>query len=516
MVKIKRALISVYDKRGVVDLAKSLDGLGVEIISTGGTSKVIKEAGVKVREAADLTGFPQILGGRVKTLHPKIHGGILAKRIKDHLEELASQKIEEIDLVVVNLYPFKETIAKTDSLEEIIENIDIGGPTMIRAAAKNFEYVVSLVNPDRYQEIIDSLVKNNGCVSRDLRLSLAIEAFEHTAAYDALIHQYLFNRLEDRQAFPNSLNLTYEKVSELRYGENPHQKACFYRELQIKEPCIGGARLLQGKELSFNNILDLDAALEAVKEFRGSPAAVIIKHTTPCGVALGEDLLTAYKKAHSCDSLSAFGSVVGLNSDVDGKTAGQIASTFVEAVIAPSFSQEAKEILSQKKNLRLLEVGPLGGRSSNEKNLRKVLGGLLVQDRDLKEVNMSGLKTASNRPPTEEELESLLFSFKVVKHVKSNAIVLAREKATVGIGAGQMSRVDATRIAISKAKEKSRGSILASDAFFPFRDAIDEAAVAGITAIIQPGGSLRDEEVIKAANEHNLALVFTGVRHFRH
>lgn len=516
MIKIKRALISVYDKRGVVDLAKSLDGFGVRIISTGGTSKAIKEAGIKVTEAADLTGFPQILGGRVKTLHPKIHGGILAKRTKDHLEELASQRIEEIDLVVVNLYPFKETIAKTNSLEEIIENIDIGGPTMIRSAAKNFEYVASVVNPDRYQELIDSLTENEGAIPRDLRLSLAIEAFGHTAAYDALIHQYLFNRLEERQSFPNSLNLTYEKAGELRYGENPHQKACFYREARIEEPSVGGAKLLQGKELSFNNILDLDAALETVKEFRESPAVVIIKHTTPCGVALGQDLLTAYKNAHSCDPVSAFGSVVGLNGEVDAETASQIASTFVEAVIAPSFSREAKEILGRKKNLRLLETGCLGERSSSEKDLRKVLGGLLIQDRDLKEVDVSELKTVSNRPPTKEELESLLFGFKVVKHVKSNAIVLANKKATVGIGAGQMSRVDSTQIAIHKAKEKARGSTLASDAFFPFRDAIDEAAKAGITAIIQPGGSLRDEEVIKAADEHNLALVLTGVRHFRH
>ena len=516
MIKVKRALISVYEKRGVVDLARKLDGFGVRIISTGGTSKAIKEAGIKVTEAADLTGFPQILGGRVKTLHPKIHGGILAKRTKDHLRELASQRIEEIDLVVVNLYPFKETIAKTNSLEEIIENIDIGGPTMIRAAAKNFEYVASVVNPDRYQELIDSLTENEGAIPRDLRLSLAVEAFEHTAAYDALIHQYLFNRLEERQAFPNSLNLTYEKVSELRYGENPHQKACFYREARIEEPSVGGARLLQGKELSFNNILDLDAALEAVKEFKGSCAAVIIKHTNPCGVALGEDLLTAYQDAFSCDPVSAFGSVVGLNTEVGGDVADKIASTFVEAIIAPSFSQEAKEILGKKKNLRLLEVGPLGGRSSTEKNMRKVLGGLLVQDRDLEEVDIARLQTVSNRIPTQEEIESLLFGFKVVKHVKSNAIVLTNKKATIGIGAGQMSRVDSTQIAIHKAKERARGSALASDAFFPFRDAIDEAAKAGITAIIQPGGSLRDEEVIKAADEHNLALVLTGVRHFRH
>lgn len=511
MVKIRRALISVSDKGGIIALAENLNRLGISIISTGGTADVLREAGVPVIVVSDLTGFPEILGGRVKTLHPAIHGGILAKRSPDHLEELGKHRIEPIDMVVINLYPFAETIRRSSSEEEAIENIDIGGPTMIRAAAKNYQYVASVVNPARYEDIITALRENACCLKEDMLFSLAQEAFAHTAAYDALIASYFQRDIK----FPETLNLSYVKVGDLRYGENPHQQAAFYRIPEIRSPSIGKAEKLWGKELSYNNLLDLDAALETVREF-DKPAVVVIKHNNPCGVAMGDSLADAYVQARECDPVSAFGGVVGLNQPLEAETARKITETFIEAVIAPDFTSEALEVLKEKRDLRIIKVGPLEGMSRREMYLRQVTGGLLVQDRDLARLDREDLKVVTQRQPTEEEITSFLFAWKVVKHVKSNAIILALSDRTVGIGAGQMSRIDSTRIAVAKAGEKIAGAVLASDAFFPFRDNVDEAAKAGIKAIIQPGGSLRDEEVIKAADEHNMAMVFTGRRHFRH
>ncbi|MDI6792422.1 MAG: bifunctional phosphoribosylaminoimidazolecarboxamide formyltransferase/IMP cyclohydrolase [bacterium] len=511
MVKIRRVLISVSDKRGIIALAEQLNQLEVSIISTGGTANVLKEAGIPVTVISDVTKFPEILEGRVKTLHPAVHGGILAKRSPDHLEELGKYGIEPIDMVVVNLYPFAETVRRSPSEEEAIENIDIGGPTMIRAAAKNYKYVASVVNPARYEEIITALRENGHCLQEDLLFSLAREAFAHTAAYDALIANYFQRDVK----FPETLNLSYTRVGDLRYGENPHQQAAFYRRPEIRSPSIGNAEKLWGKELSYNNLLDLDAGLETVREF-DEPAAVVIKHNNPCGVARGDSLSEAYLQARECDPVSAFGGVVGLNQPVDTETARRITETFIEAVLAPDFTPEALEILQEKRDLRIIKVGSLEGMGPREMYLRQVTGGLLVQDRDLAQIDRDNLKVATQRQPTEEEIAAFLFGWKVVKHVKSNAIILVLPDRTVGIGAGQMSRIDSTRIAIAKAGDKIAGAVLVSDAFFPFRDNVDEAAKAGIKAIIQPGGSVRDEEVIKAADEHNMAMVFTGRRHFRH
>ncbi|MEW5768259.1 MAG: bifunctional phosphoribosylaminoimidazolecarboxamide formyltransferase/IMP cyclohydrolase [bacterium] len=511
MVKIRRALISVSDKRGIIALAENLSQLGISIISTGGTANVLREAGVPVTVVSDLTGFPEILGGRVKTLHPAVYGGILAKRRPDHLEELGKHRIEPIDMVVVNLYPFGETIRRSSSEEEAIENIDIGGPTMIRAAAKNYPYVASVVNPARYEGIITALRENACCLKEDMLFSLAQEAFAYTAAYDALIAGYFQRDVK----FPETLNLSYVKVGDLRYGENPHQQAAFYRLPEIRSPSIGNAEKLWGKELSYNNLLDLDAALETVREF-DEPAAVVIKHNNPCGVAVGDSLSEAYARARGCDPVSAFGGVVGLNQQVEAETARQITETFIEAVIAPDFSPEALEILKENRDLRIIKVSSLEGMRRREMYLKQVTGGLLVQDRDLARLDPEDIKVVTWRQPTKEEIAAFLFAWKVVKHVKSNAIILALPDRTVGIGAGQMSRIDSTRIAVAKAGNRIAGAVLASDAFFPFRDNVDEAAKAGIKAIIQPGGSLRDEEVIKAADEYNLAMVFTGRRHFRH
>lgn len=511
----KRAIISVSNKTGVVELARELVNLGYQVVSTGGTYKTIKEAGVEATYVTEITGFPEILEGRVKTLHPNVHGGILAKRNPEHLAQLEKLDIVPIDLVVVNLYPFKQTIQKPDvTLEEAIENIDIGGPTMVRAAAKNHQDVTIIVNPGRYGEVIDQL-KKSGNVSAETRFSLAAEAFAHTAEYDTYIAGYLKGVAGQEEGFPETLVLQGEKIQDLRYGENPHQKAVFYREAGAKGASVGTAKQLHGKELSFNNIIDINAALELVREFE-QPAAVVIKHTNPCGTALGRTLAEAYELAFAADPVSAFGGIVGLNQEVDRETAEKMSGPFLEAIIAPSFSPEAIEVLTKKANVRLLETGDFNQPANKGIDIKKVNGGILLQDVDLGRVEAGDLKVVTERKPNEAELEELLFAWKVVKHVKSNAIVVSRDRQTVGVGAGQMNRVGSAKIAFEQAGDKCHGAVLASDAFFPFRDTIDEAAKAGITAIIQPGGSLRDEESIQAANEHGITMVFTGMRHFKH
>ncbi|MBU1006645.1 MAG: bifunctional phosphoribosylaminoimidazolecarboxamide formyltransferase/IMP cyclohydrolase [Candidatus Omnitrophica bacterium] len=539
MRKIKRALISVSDKSGLEQFAKGLNELGIEILSTGGTAKMIAGLGIKVRAVSDYTGFPEMLDGRVKTLHPKIHGGLLSLRDnKSHMGQVREHGIELIDMVVVNLYPFEKTVAKEGvKQEEAIENIDIGGPSMLRSAAKNFKDVVVVCNPDRYGEVLSEMQKNDGAVSDSLHFRLGVEVFEKTSAYDAAIYGYLrkqVGRQETRDmgqetwdkgqgtrdmgqgaGFPDDLNLSFEKVQNLRYGENPHQKAAFYRDKNVSPVGISNARQLHGKELSFNNIIDLDAALEIVKAFK-SPAASVIKHTNPCGAAQAETLKKAYLDGLDCDRLSAFGSIVGVNRKVDKDTAEAILSAgFTECVIAPGYEEDALQALKQKKNLRLIEVGPLKG-IEKDYDLKKVVGGVLIQDRDILGIEEKGLKVVTKKKPTASEIESLLFGWRIVKHVRSNAIVLCDGTRTVGIGAGQMSRVDSMIIAIRKSGGRSKGSTCASDAFFPKEDAIDEAKKAGITSIIQPGGSIRDEDVIKACDEAGISMVFTGARHFKH
>ncbi|MHB1127566.1 MAG: bifunctional phosphoribosylaminoimidazolecarboxamide formyltransferase/IMP cyclohydrolase [Bacillota bacterium] len=510
----KRALISVSDKTGVVEFARGLTQLGFEIVSTGGTYKSLTEQGVEATYVTKVTGFPEILDGRVKTLHPMIHGGILARRTAQHLEELEANQITPIDLVAVNLYPFRQTIEKPGvTLEEAIENIDIGGPTMVRAAAKNYESVVIVVNPGRYGEILDQL-RENGTVNAEMRLHLAVEAFTHTAEYDRMISGYLQGIVQPAGDFPARYVLEGEKVQGLRYGENPHQRAAFYRVPGEKGATLGSARQLQGKELSFNNIVDLQAALELAREFK-QPAAVIIKHNNPCGTAIDVNLLNAYIRAHDADPVSAFGGVVGFNLPVDGDTAREMTKIFLEAVIAPGYTPEALGILAAKKDLRILVAGEL----TEEKGgfeVKKVSGGFLVQDLDRGMITTEELKVVTERRPSPEELEQLLFAWKVVKHVKSNAIVVVNDGVTLGVGAGQSNRVGSARIAIEQAGVKVEGAVMASDAFFPFPDTVEEAAKAGISAIIQPGGSLRDEESIAAANKYGVAMVFTGMRHFRH
>lgn len=509
----KYALISVSDKRGVVNFAQGLQELGYEIISTGGTAKTLQEAGVKVTPVAELTGFPEILDGRVKTLHPMIHGGILARNTENHLQQLADLGIKPIDLVVVNLYPFKETIAKEGvSLEEAIENIDIGGPTMVRAAAKNYERVTVVVNPERYTEVLGQL-SHNGAVNLTTRQKLALEAFSHTASYDQAVSLYL-DRQWGGKEFPEHWFMEGEKIQKLRYGENPHQKAAFYGFKGNREGTIAGAEQLQGKELSYNNLVDLQSAWAIATEF-SQPAAAIIKHTNPCGASIGVDLHEAYVRAYSSDPLSAYGGIVGLNREVDEATAEELSKTFLEAIIAPSFSEEAVSILGKKNNLRLVVMG-------NKKPIEKeywiepVSGGFLVQERDLMKVSAQDLRIVTKKEPTPEQVEELLYAWQIVKHVKSNAIVVTKNKQILGVGAGQMNRVGSAKIALEQAKEKVRGAVLASDAYFPFSDTIEVAANMGITAIIQPGGSIRDEDVITKANEYGLAMVFTGVRHFKH
>lgn len=507
------ALISVYDKRGVDFLAKELQKLNFDIISTGGTYRFLKEKGIDVTELSDFTGFPEILDGRVKTLHPKIHAGILAKREKEeHLNILRNLSMKPIDLVICNLYPFEEVIKKENvDLHEVIENIDIGGPTLIRSAAKNFEDVLIVVNPSRYDELIEKLKIG---IDEEFRKKLAVEAFEHVARYDAIISNYLRKRLLNEK-FPKNLTLTFELIQKTRYGENPHQEGAFYKILPERaEGCIANARKLQGKELSYNNILDANAALECVKEF-DEPTAVIIKHATPCGIASSDNIFDAWIKAYETDTYSPFGGVVAFNREVDSKLAEDLSKYFLEVIVAPKFTERALQILGKKKRLRLLEVPDIDGRSEDI-CFRSVTGGMLIQDRDTKEIDPKDWKVVTKKKPSAEDIRSMVFAVKCVKHVKSNAVVFVKDTHTVAIGGGQTARVDATFIATHKGKDRIKGSIMASDAFFPFRDAVDLAAEAGVKAIVQPGGSIRDEEVIKAADEHGLIMVFTGQRYFRH
>jgi len=508
--KITRALISVSNKAGVVELAKGLQKLGIEIISTGGTAKVLKENGIKVKDISEVTGFPEMLDGRVKTLHPKVHGGILAVRSnKEHVRQIKEYEIEPIDLVVVNLYPFEETIRKSDRLEDAIENIDVGGPAMVRSAAKNYRDVAIVVDPKDYDAVLKELKENDKSLSEKTREKLAAKAFSHTARYDSIISGHLREKFGVREP-PETLTVSYKKIQELRYGENPHQKAALY---QGEKACgIAGAKQLHGKQLSFNNIVDLDAALGLVREF-DEPTAVIVKHGNPCGVASDKNIVNAYKKAHACDPMSAYGGIIALNRRVDVATAKEITSTFIEALIAPGYDPEALEVLKLKKDLRAVE---LSGDSIDILQLKQVSGGMLVQDNDALLLRPEEMKVVTKKKPTKEEMEDLLFAWKVVKHAKSNAIVVVKEKQAIGVGAGQMSRVDSVEIAVKKAGDKAKGAVLASDAFFPFSDGVKKAAEAGITAVIQPGGSIRDAEVIEAANQHDIAMVFTGVRHFKH
>ena len=516
---IRRALISVSDKTGVVDFARTLQQRGVEILSTGGTARLLADNGVPVVEVSDYTGFPEMMDGRVKTLHPKVHGGILGRRGVDEAV-MAQHSIPPIDLVVVNLYPFEQTVAKPDcDLPTAIENIDIGGPTMLRAAAKNHAAVTVVVDAADYARVLAEMAENDGAVTAATRFDLAVKTFEHTARYDGAIANYLGTIQADgsRSTFPRTFNLQVQQVQTMRYGENPHQQAAFFVERKAPAGSIASARQLQGKELSYNNIGDTDAALECVKQFNEGPACVIVKHANPCGVAYGADLVTAYDRAYATDPESAFGGIIAFNGELDGHTARTIIERqFVEVIIAPSVSREAIEVVSEKKNVRLLECGAWG-EGNPTLDFKRVNGGLLVQSNDA--LLFNDLKVVTKRQPTEQEMTDLLFTWRVAKYVKSNAIVYGREGMTIGVGAGQMSRVNSARIAGIKAEQaglKVQGSVMASDAFFPFRDGIDNAAAAGIVAVIQPGGSMRDEEVIAAADEHGMAMVFTGMRHFRH
>jgi phosphoribosylaminoimidazolecarboxamide formyltransferase/IMP cyclohydrolase len=522
---IRRALLSVSDKSGLIDLARGLLGFGVELISTGGTRKALAEAGLAVRDISDVTGFPEILDGRVKTLHPKIHGGLLAIRDSaQHMATIAAQGIQPIDMVVCNLYPFEQTVARPGAgHEEIVENIDIGGPSMVRSAAKNYHDVAVVTSPEQYPVILAELQANGGALSLATRERLAAAAYARTAAYDRAISAYFAQRT-GAEPFPARLDLRFERRMPLRYGENPHQAAAFYVEPGIAHPCVATAEPLHGKELSYNNLLDLDSAFNLVREFE-QPAAVVIKHNNPCGAAIASTLEEAFRKAYEGDPLSAYGGVLAFNREVDEPTAMQITqpNRFIECIIAPGFSEAAFHVLttrpSWKKSVRLLRTGPLTGGDAKARGLdfRRVDGGLLVQSRDLRGIDdFAELKTVTRRLPTDAELADLRFAWLVCKHVKSNAIVLARGGMVVGVGAGQMSRVDSTHIAVRKSGDRHKGAVLASDAFFPFRDNVDEAARAGVTAIVQPGGSMRDADSIAACDEHGLAMVFTGVRHFRH
>jgi phosphoribosylaminoimidazolecarboxamide formyltransferase / IMP cyclohydrolase len=510
---IKRALVSVSDKTNLVPFVQELVNSGIEVISTGGTKKMLEEAGIKVIGISDVTGFPEMLDGRVKTLHPKIHGGLLAVRdSEDHMAQIAEHQIQPIDLVVVNLYPFKETISKKDvSYEDAIENIDIGGPSMLRSAAKNHAAVTVVVDPADYEEI-QSQVKASGVVDLPTRKKLAAKVFRHTAAYDALIANYLTEQVGE--ADPESLTFTFEKKQSLRYGENPHQKASFYRAPFGLKNSIPNAVQLHGKELSYNNINDADAALSIVKDFT-EPTVVAVKHMNPCGVGVGVTIEEAFDKAFEADPVSIFGGIIAANQEIDAPTAHKLREIFLEIIIAPSFSEEAFEILTQKKNLRLLTTNT-AYESQKEKQLRSVQGGLLIQDQDTYGLEQAELTIPTKREPTEKEWEDLKLAWKVVKHVKSNAIVLTKDNMTIGIGAGQMNRVGAAQIAIEQAAEKAKGSAMGSDAFFPMDDTVEAAAKAGVTAIIQPGGSVRDEDSIKKADEYGIAMVFTGIRHFKH
>lgn len=520
MPSITRALISVSDKTGVVEFARDLAEAGVEILSTGGTARLLRENAVSVMEVSDYTGFPEMMDGRVKTLHPKIHGGILGRRGPDDAV-MEEHGIGRIDLVAVNLYPFQQAVADPEcSLDNAIENIDIGGPTMIRAAAKNHRDVAVVVDPRDYGTIIQEMRKNAGQVSDSTCFRLAVKTFEHTANYDGAIANHLgsINADGNKEEFGNTINLQYRRKQSMRYGENPHQSAAFYVEDALEESSIATAHQLQGKELSYNNIADTDAALECVKQFDANPACVIVKHANPCGVALGDNLLQAYERAYSTDPESAFGGIIAFNGELDGETAQTIVERqFVEVIIAPTVSAEAIAAVSAKKNVRLLTCGNWAAEVIHRLDFKRVNGGLLVQSADLQLLNETQVVT--ERQPSEQEMRDLLFSWQVAKFVKSNAIVYSKDNMTIGVGAGQMSRVNSARIAAIKAEHAGlevSGSVMASDAFFPFRDGIDNAAAAGVAAVIQPGGSMRDQEVIDAANEHGMAMVFTGMRHFRH
>ncbi len=519
-ISVARALISVSDKTGIVEFSQFLTACGVEILSTGGTAKLLSSEGIAVTEVAEHTGFPEMMGGRIKTLHPKIHGGILGRRGKDEAV-MSKHDIAPIDLVIVNLYPFEATVAKPDcSLADAIENIDIGGPTMLRAAAKNHAGVAVAVDPADYALIQSEMQANNNAISASTRYELAVKTFEHTARYDGMIANYLGKRDSegDEQAFSNTINLQFNKAQEMRYGENPHQQAAFFKEPRPAEASISTATQLQGKELSYNNIGDTDAALECVKQF-DSHACVIVKHANPCGVATGENQLEAYDRAFKTDPTSAFGGIIAFNRALDEATAKAIVDRqFVEVIIAPSVSDAAQATIAAKKNVRLLECGELTP-PQPALDYKRVNGGLLVQQRDLGMVSEGDLKVVTKIAPTDEQLQDLLFAWKVAKFVKSNAIVYVKNSQTIGVGAGQMSRVYSAKIAGIKAQDENLevpGSVMASDAFFPFRDGLDAAHEAGIKAVIQPGGSMRDDEVIAAADEHGIAMVFTGMRHFRH
>jgi phosphoribosylaminoimidazolecarboxamide formyltransferase / IMP cyclohydrolase len=526
---IRRALISVSDKAGIVPFAKSLQQLNIEILSTGGTYKLLTSEGIPAVEISEYTGFPEMMGGRVKTLHPKVHGGILARRDVDQAV-MEKHDIPPIDLVVVNLYPFEATVANPDcDLPTAIENIDIGGPTMLRAAAKNNRFVGVVVNPGDYEGIIELLNKNNGCLDQQTRFDLAVKTYEHTAAYDGAIANYLGGKLEinddegeedkEKSDFSRTFNTQFVKAQEMRYGENPHQKAAFYTERNPQEASISTAKQLQGKALSYNNIADTDAALECVKSFK-EPACVIVKHANPCGVAIAETPKQAYELAFQTDPTSAFGGIIAFNRELDEETAQRIVGQqFTEVIIAPEISSKALEVTAAKKNVRVLSCGQWQSERAADLDYKRVNGGLLVQDRDIHEISRDDLTVASARAPSEDEIRDLMFAWSVAQYVKSNAIVYCKNNQTIGIGAGQMSRVYSAKIAGIKAADENlavEGSVMASDAFFPFRDGIDAAAAAGITAVIQPGGSMRDDEVIAAADEANIAMVFTSVRHFRH
>ncbi len=519
MAVIKRALISVSDKTGIVDLARELNSFGVELLSTGGTASMIRDAGIPVMDVSEYTGFPEMMDGRVKTLHPKVHGALLGLRDNpEHVNAMEKYGIEAIDMVVVNLYPFEATVAKDGCcLEDAIENIDIGGPTMLRSAAKNNRFVTVLVDPEDYEPVINEMKHNSGDISEETNFRLAVKVYQHTAAYDGAISSWLGARTEEDE-FPPALTMQFQKAQGMRYGENPHQQAAFYVEKNLTEASISTTRQLQGKELSYNNIADTDAALECVKQFTEGPACVIVKHANPCGVAVGRNLLDAYQRAFATDPESAFGGIIAFNRELDAETAQTIVDKqFVEVIIAPRVAAGAVEVVAAKKNVRLLECGEWTGKAAHRYDYKRVNGGLLVQDVDAQ--LSADWTVVSKREPTEQEREDLEFVWRVAKFVKSNAIVYGKNGMTIGVGAGQMSRVNSARIAAIKAEHAGlevKGAAMASDAFFPFRDGIDNAAAAGITAVIQPGGSIRDEEVIQAADEAGIAMVFTGMRHFRH
>lgn len=514
----KRAIISVSDKSGVVEFAKELEALDFEIVSTGGTAKVLSDNNVNCINVSDVTGFPECLDGRVKTLHPKIHAGILAVRNNsEHMKQLEELDVAPIEIVAINLYPFKETILKPDvALDDAIENIDIGGPSMLRAAAKNWQDVVVIADPGDYEKVI-SEYKQNGEASKDLKFELAGKVFEHTAHYDALINDYLKAQRND-MSFSDNFTMTFEKVQDMRYGENPHQSAAFYKEIGSLDNVISEAKQLHGKELSYNNISDSSGALDIMKEFGYErPTAVAVKHANPCGVGFGQTIHEAFANAYNADPISIFGGIVALNKNVDAETANALYRVFLEIIIAPSYDDEALEILKAKKNLRILELPNLATPNSpNSYDVKKVVGGLLVQKLNTDLFNEEDVKCVTNRQPTEDEYKQLIFAMKVVKHVKSNGIALVKGDSTVGIGPGQTNRITALQLAIKYAGDKARGSVMASDAFFPFSDCVEAARVAGITAIIQPGGSIRDADSIKAANESRIAMLFTGMRHFKH